>query len=150
MLLQISFEETATTGPVTLVEGDFKVQHEHLVLGYLSRKFGPASVSPEAAALSDTLIYEASQPVCLPYIHQQLFTSFNVLILQVTAEWLQRVETLLASSKTAGQLLGAAFTPADAAVYVALANSAVTIDATKYPKVAAFVAAVASRPNLSK
>ncbi len=67
--LQISFEETSTTGPVTLVEGDFKVQHEHLVLGYLSRKFGPASVSPEAAALSDTLIYEASQPVCLPHVH---------------------------------------------------------------------------------
>ena len=68
----------------------------------------------------------------------------------MTAEWLQRVEALLASSKTAGHLLGAAFTPADAAVYVALANSAVAIDATKYPKVAAFIAAVASRPNLSK
>ena len=70
----------------------------------------------------------------------------------MTEAWLTRLEATLTASaaKKGTYLTGAAFTPADAAVYVALANSKTTVDGSKFAKVAQFVAAVSKRPNIAK
>ena len=70
----------------------------------------------------------------------------------MTEAWLGRLEATLAASaaKKGAYLTGAAFTPADAAVYVALVNGKTSIDGGKFPKLAQFVAAVTKRPNIAK
>ena len=61
-LAQISFTESAAAGPVTLAEGEFKIQQESIVLGYLARKYGSVP-DAETGALIDSLVYESAQPV---------------------------------------------------------------------------------------
>ena len=64
---------------------------------------------------------------------------------------MSKVEGILSTpTKKGAYLYGTEFTPVDAAVYVALANSKAAVSSSKYPKVTAFVSAVSSRPNLAK
>ena len=59
----MSFLETPSPGAAVLEEGEFKVQNEPLILSYLARKYSPAA-SVEASVQLESLIFEASQPVC--------------------------------------------------------------------------------------
>ena len=47
---------------MTLEEGEFKIQLENIVLGYLARKYGSVP-DAETGALIDSLVYESTQPV---------------------------------------------------------------------------------------
>ena len=70
--------------------------------------------------------------------------------MQVTDAFLSKVEGVLADNKKGAYVTGTEFTPVDAALYVALVNSKTAVNSAKYPKRAAFVGAVSSRPNLAK
>ena len=66
---------------------------------------------------------------------------------QVDAAWLARLEKQRSSHKHPF-LTGPVFTPADAAVYVALKANSSLIGAST-PKVAAYVANISKRPSLA-